>query len=209
MKNILLLSLIGFAPCAFAQKSFFGVNGGNNVANQRIVSAINFSSGSTLNGVSFGFNTFKPTFGVFYQIGFSDALAIRINAQYMGLGYDHKSSQGVDVTINYLTFPITLHYAITKTLSFNTGPYLSFTLGGTELNGQSITNTYHKNDFGFSLGAEQTIFKNFAVGVNYFIGAKNIILQDETKDNFGDTVSYKYTNRALQFTMIYKFKKPI
>ncbi|SRR5260221_6546003 len=206
MKKIFFLLFVCFGECAFAQKSFFGVDAGVNVANQRIASTL-LSGGYTSNTVSFRFNTVKPTFGVFYQKGFSDLLALRLNAQYMGLGYDSKGSSGTPVDINYLTFPLTLHYVANKHLSFSTGPYLSFTLGGTKINDEDITSTYHKNDFGFSFGAEHDLYKNFSFGINYFIGLKNIWLNDTQTVPGVYTTTNKYTNRALQFTLIYKFKK--
>lgn len=208
MKKCLLLSLSCLASCAFAQKSFFGLDAGINVANQRILSYYEFANGTSNHSVAFQFNALRPTFGFFFQREFSSALAIRLSGQYMGLGYNYKGSFGADLNINYLTFPITLNYAVNKHLSFVGGPYMSFTLGGTKVNDQDITNTYHKNDFGFSLGMEHDIYKNLSLGINYFIGTKNIILQDKTTDSFGDTYSVKNTNRALQLTLIYKFKKP-
>ncbi|SRR5258706_5448734 len=208
MKTILSLSLICFAQCAFAQKSFFGADAGINVANQRMMTSLISPGFQSANHIAFGYNAIKPSFGIFYQKWFSDLLALRLNAQYMGLGYDSKGSSGTAVTINYLTLPLTLHYATNKHLSFSAGPYLSFTLGGTKINNEDITKTYHKNDFGFSFGAEHDLYKNISFGINYFVGLKNIWLNDTQTVPGVYTTTNKYTNRALQFTLIYKFKKP-
>src|SRR5882762_9980896 len=153
MKKILLLSFVCCAHCAYAQKSFFGVDAEINAANQRTVSQITYNGGPPLiNGVSFHFNKVQPTFGFFFHYRPSEITGIRINAQYMGLGY--KAKVGTSVDINYLTFPLTFHYNVTKQLSFNSGAYVSFTLGGTKINNEDITKTYHKNDYGISIGGE-------------------------------------------------------
>ncbi|HEV8513112.1 MAG TPA: outer membrane beta-barrel protein, partial [Cyclobacteriaceae bacterium] len=204
MKKLLLFLLTAYSSCAFAQKSFFGVNAGINVATQR--ERFEASPPATSHNSYLVYpNVIKPAFGLFYQKGFSgaqDVLAIRVEAKYMGMGYQQIGPSPFDksIEIDYLTFPVSLFYSANKHLSLSAGLYLSFILGGTEINNQAITKTYHKNDNGFSFGLEHDVFKNFAMGVNYIIGIKNIILDDSN----GAT---KYTNRALQFTLIYKFKK--
>jgi hypothetical protein len=203
MKKLLLFPLLCFTSCAFAQKSFFGVDAGINVANQRDhvlftyspIPSPNSQNSAYLN-IFYG-NTTKASLGFFYHFGFNEKIGLRLNARYMGLGYN---SDVQNVSINYLTFPLSLHYSLTNHLCLNAGPYLSFTIGGANLNGQDITKTYHKNDTGISFGGEHDIYKNFAIGVNYLVGLKNIWLDDQNG-------TFKYTNRALQLTLIYKFKK--
>ena len=202
MKKIFFVLFGCLASCAFAQKSFFGVDAGINVANQRIVTSLTSNGNPSLDGMGFQANKVQPTFGVFYHHPLSHAISVRVNAQYMGMGYNSRAKSGSNVDINYLTFPITFHYHANKHLSLNAGPYLSFTLGGTKTNGMDITKTYHKNDFGFSFGGEHDLWKNFALGINYFIGLKNIWLSDEVTLLPGLNASYQYTNRALQFTVI-------
>jgi hypothetical protein len=198
MRKIILLCLVSISSHLMAQKSFFGVDAGVNVANQRVYTDF----GPNLKSTGFYKNTLKPTFGIFYEYGFSKILAVRANLQYMGLGYTGSTSNINHVDINYLTIPLVLKYLANEHLSLTAGTYVSFTLGGTKIKNQDITKTYHKNDFGFSIGAEHDIYKNFSLSVNYIIGTKNIWLDDQ-----GGT--YKYTNRAIQFTLIYKFKKPV
>lgn len=191
----------------FAQKSFFGVDAGINVANQRT----QFYQDSNPPSYSQFFqNTIKPTFGVFYQYAFSEKMGLRLNAQYMGLGYDNSNIQGRSVSINYLTLPLTFHFSVNKHLSFNAGPYLSFTLGGTRINNDDITKTYHHNDDGIIIGGEHDLYKNFALRVNYVWGLKNIWLNDALTIPYAPpvTIHTNYFNRALQLTLIYKFKKP-
>ena len=201
MKKLLLPLIMGFGSCAFAQKSFFGVNAGLNVANQLVHVDDGFGSASGNHSYQ---SSLKPTFGVFYQYGFNERMGLRLNAQYMGLGY---KDDDFTLDINYLTFPLTFHYSVNERLSFSTGPYLSFTLGGTNLFNEPITKTYHKNDHGLSVGGEYGFYKNLSIGVSYIFGLKNILLDDTITDINGNTGTIKVTNRALQFTLIYKFKK--
>lgn len=201
MKKLVSVILVFSGFCAFAQKSFFGLNAGINVANQ--LTHVDDGFGSASGNHSYQ-NSLKPTFGAFYQYGFNEKMGLRLNAQYMGLGY---KDQDFTLDINYLTFPLTFHYSVNERLSFNTGPYLSFTLGGTHLFDEPITKTYHKNDHGLSFGGEYGIYKNLSIGVSYILGLKNILLDDTIEDINGNVGTIKVTNRALQFTVIYKFKK--
>ncbi len=207
MKKYLFILFLGMASCAFAQQSFFGFDAGINVANQRTVSKVTLNGVALLNGVGFQFNKVAPTIGIFYHFGLSETIGIRVGARYMGLGYKSKADSASSLNINYLTLPLTFHYHVNKHLSFNSGAYISFTLGGTKVNNQDITETYHKNDFGINVGGEHDLYKNFSLAINYIIGLKNIWLNDNATIPYGLTVNSKHTNRALQFTLIYKFKK--
>ncbi|MBI1770150.1 MAG: PorT family protein [Bacteroidetes bacterium] len=202
MRKIILLSFVCISSHLLAQKSFFGVDAGVNVANQRFVT-IQTPPSFNFRSTVFFENSIRPAFGLFFQHNFSELIGIRFNAQFMGMGYTDKNQGRGSINIDYLTFPVILKYYVNKHLSLDAGTFLSFTLGGTRINNQIITKTYHENDSGLSIGGEQDIYKNFSLGVNYFIGLKNILLADT--NGFG--TSYKYSNRALQFTLIYKFKK--
>jgi hypothetical protein len=206
MKKMLPPLLAICSCCAFAQKSFFGVDAGINVANERTVSKYISNGVTFINGVSFRFNKIEPTFGLFYHLGLSETSGIRVGARYMGLGYRYSQDSANSVSINYLTLPLSFHYKANKHLSFNSGAYVSFTIGGTKIDNEDITKTYHKNDYGVSIGGEHDLYKNFSIAVNYIIGLKNIWLNDNAiYPPF--TINSKHTNRALQFTLIYKFKK--
>jgi hypothetical protein len=201
MKRFLVFIFICVVQCAIAQKSFFGVDAGADVANQLTHVPDGFG---TTSGNKFYQNSLKPTFGVFYQYGFNGKMGLRLNAQYFGLGYKDKD---FTVDINYLTLPLTFHYSLNERFSFNMGPYLSFTLGGTKLYNEPITKIYHKNDHGLIIGGEYDFYKNLSVGLGYIFGLKNILLDDSIRDINGNVGTVKVTNRALQFTLIYKFKK--
>ena len=207
MGKILLFSLVCISSNLVAQKSFFGANAGINLASQRTALTINAPGGST-HSTSSGAAVVKPTFGVFYQIGFTRNLGVRLGAQYMSMGTKASGSQSRDIEINYLTLPLTIHYSIKDRLSFNAGPYLSFTLGGTRINNEPITKTYHQNDRGFTFGVSYEFYKNISVDINYVLGLMNIWLADTTADSATNTTYHtKVMNRALQLTLTYKFRK--
>src|SRR4249920_1844369 len=110
MQKIILFAFVCLSSPLIAQKSFFGVDAGINIANQRVI-----SSYGNLVSTNFYQNSIQPTFGFFYQYGLSEVIAIRANAQYMGLGY--KNSNATDLDISYLTFPANIYYTANKHLS--------------------------------------------------------------------------------------------
>ena len=197
MRKIILLSLVCLSTNIFAQKSFFGIDAGINVANQRqVVTYIPINQQS----VYFFQNAIKPSFGVFFQHNASDLFFLRAGARYMGMGYTDKDPAN-NLDINYLTLPLSLHYNANKHLSLSAGSYVCFKLGGTKSANVDVAN-YHANDFGFSFGVEHDVYKNFSLSALYFVGLKNIWLNDVAPG-----MTLKYTNRALQISLIYKFKK--
>jgi hypothetical protein len=197
-KGSLILFLISCALISQAQKSFFGFEAGVNVANQRIVTSTFFNPTQ----ISFQQNAIKPSFSIYYQFDWSEKIGARVKASYMELGFTGgQSSYNTlsKVDINYLMVPITLHYKANQHLSLTGGPYVSFTIGGSRPFNQDIISTYHKNDYGVSFGGEHDIYKGVALSVTYYIGLKNIWLDDRNG-------TIEYTNRALQIALIYKFK---
>jgi hypothetical protein len=218
MGKIILLLFVCISSNLIAQKSFFGVDAGLDVANQRVhVNYYNYSYTSSSSqptpaqpiSTFFFQNLLRPTYSVFFQKNFNEKMGVRVKAQYLALGYRNAGSDPDRVEINYLSFPVTFNYSI-KNFHLNTGVYLTFTLNGTRINGQEITKTYHKNDNGLLFGVEYDVYKNFAIATSYIFGLKNIWLNDKIGQPYlGIIGTTHYTNRALQFTLIYKFKKPL
>ncbi len=85
MKKLLFLVLAGCTSSAFAQKSFFGVDAGINVANQRAVSQVISNGTTVINDVVFQFNKVAPTFGLFYHFGLSETTGIRVGGPVYGI----------------------------------------------------------------------------------------------------------------------------
>jgi len=217
MRKIILLSFVCLSAQVFAQKSFFGSDAGVDVANQRVhVEIYNQNSSPNPYGLqpfvsnSFFQNIVRPAAGIFYHLGINEKMGVRFKAQYLCLGYKNKWANPDRVEINYLYLPVTFHYSILPKFSLSAGPYLCFTLGGTRIYQQDITGVYHKNDNGLEFGVEYDVFKNVAIGTRYILGLKNIWLNDNIGQPYagGSVGRTEYTNRALQLTLIYKFKKP-
>jgi hypothetical protein len=195
LTRFLLTAMIVFAGSfSFAQKSFVGIAAGVNIATQRT------TGHPGPYGVIYFDNTVQSATSVFYHRDFAHGIGARLGAGYWQLGY-----RGLN--INYATIPLSLVYRLNNRLSVSGGPYLSFTINNSTVESSPasppvvtspITSWYHKNDTGFTLGAEFDVYKNVGVGVNYIVGTKNIWL-------FDDNGTYSYNNRALQFTLIYKF----
>ena len=184
----------------FSQKSFFGMDGGINISTLRMQATTNGPS-----TVSYNDHVLRTSIGAFYQRGLSNKFSLRLGARYLGLGYQSETyylTTPPSTNIDYLTFQVALNYHLTKRLQFGFSPYLSFTIGGTPINNQEITKTFHKNDHGISLGAEYDIYKNFSIGLHYYFGIKNIILNDALNG-----VEIYDTNRAFQILIGYKFRR--
>jgi hypothetical protein len=199
---VLFLSLYGLI--GYGQSSYFGIEAGVNISNQRVSTYNPYSYYST-HQISFHENAVKPSVSVYYHFEFNEKIGARVKASYMGLGFTGGYSDQYNfgkVDINYLMVPITFHYKANKNLSLTAGPYVSFTLNGSRPFNQEILSVYHKNDFGFSFGGEHDIYKGLALSVSYFMGVKNIWLDDQNGN-------IEYTNRALQISLIYKIKKII
>jgi predicted porin len=203
MKHLFaLVSFLCILESGFAQQTFFGLDAGVNLSTLRMQ--------TTTSGVSTVFyndNVLRSSIGAFYQLGLSNKFSLRLGARYLGLGYKSETTYLTtppSTNIDYLTFQVALNYHITKRLQVAVAPYLSFTIGGTPINNQEITKTFHKNDHGISLGAEYDIYKNFSLGLHYYVGIKNIILNDSLNG-----VEIYDTNRAFQVLIGYKFRKKI
>jgi hypothetical protein len=216
MEKIILLSLVCLSTKILAQKSFFGLESGFALANQRVhteyyYQIINYNNPLQPHvSTSFFQNNLRNSYGFFYHLGLNDKIGIRFKAQHLGLGYKNPLGDPDHLEINYLCLASTFNYSITPTFTVGAGPYLSFTLGGTKINGQKITQIYHKNDNGLVFGAEYDFYKNFAISARYLFGLKNIWLNDKIGQPYVGAIGQTaYTNRALEFALIYKIKKPL
>jgi len=202
MKKIILISLVFSTAPLFGQKSFWGMNAGINIASQRVAQTVSYSPAKT---VMFLQNIETATVGFFYQSHFSNQFALRVNSQYVALG----SKTAYETDMKYLMYSLSFRYLPNPKIDLNIAPYFSFLLNGKDVSPGNIPidHTYSRNDFGFSFGGEYELGNHLAIGINYFVGMKNIQLRDHILDNQGNTVDFKITNRALQFVLIYKSKR--
>src|SRR5260221_8008562 len=90
MRKIILPFLVCISFRLIAQKSFFGVDAGVNVANQRVSDPMGYL-GFRHSGGFFYNNLARPTIAVFYHYELNK-IGFRLATQYMGLGYSNPSS---------------------------------------------------------------------------------------------------------------------
>ncbi|MFN8340798.1 MAG: outer membrane beta-barrel protein [Cyclobacteriaceae bacterium] len=199
MNRVALLCMIVAFPGLsglYAQQKGWGVEAGYSITNQRTVMKTPSSE-----SISFGRNASRFALGAFRDFSIGKGLSLRGGARYTAMGFA-KHGYIESVSINYLTLPVSLRYFASDYLSIGAGVYLSFTVGGSTLNGQAITRTYHKNDDGVFLLAEYKLPANLSVSMQYVIGHKNVILADSDPIlQFSQTT----TNRALHLMLIYHF----
>ncbi|NOS54687.1 MAG: hypothetical protein HOP37_00350, partial [Cyclobacteriaceae bacterium] len=112
MKYLILVSIV-VSSRAYSQKSFFGIDAGINLSNQRTSARSN----GKVNQVAFELTAARLTVGIFYQQSISKMLSVRLGANYNGLGFrdeDIKSYGPIygfsSTDIDYVTFPVNLIY---------------------------------------------------------------------------------------------------
>jgi Outer membrane protein beta-barrel domain len=183
---------------AYSQKSFFGVEAGINLSNQRI----SVSSSGKINQITFAQTAPRLTFGLFYQRGVSNVLSIRIGAKYNGFGYKrddqtyYRPTPGFSSSdLDYITFPLHFVYHANPRLRANVGGYYSILIGGTK-----VSNFLINDDYGVNFGLEHDLFGNFSIAATYYFGLKNISKIDASVAGYDVLI----TNRALQIVLIYK-----
>lgn len=206
MRKILVVVFSFGASCVFAQKRYFGVEAGINIAHQN-VTGVPPSGAVPGMGTQF-YSIALPLAGVFYHCDLSATIGARLGLRYSSLGFGNHN--GPQVVINYLSIPLNIHVNVSKCISVTAGSYVSFTINNSTFAStvptsyfykrDPITDWYHKNDFGLLLGAEFKPEPRVNIAVGYLFGTKNIWLKD-----MGG--AYKFTNGALQLTFIYKFAR--
>jgi hypothetical protein len=184
---------------AYSQKSFFGVEAGINLSNQRISA----SSNGIVNQVIFAQTAPRLAFGLFYQRGILNALSVRIGAKYNGFGYKRDdptyyygpAPRFSSSDLDYITFSIHLVYCANPHFRANVGGYYSILSGGTK-----VSNFLINDDYGFNFGLEHDLFGDFSIAATYYFGLKNISKIDVSVAGYDVLI----TNRALQIILIYK-----
>jgi Outer membrane protein beta-barrel domain len=200
MKYLILILLIASLD-AYCQKSFFGVDAGINLSNQRTSA----SSNGQINQIAFAQTVPRLTFGVFYQRSISKVLSIRVGAKYNGLGFRrddqtfYRPIPGFSSTdIDYITLPINFVYHANPNFRIMAGGYFSNMIGGKNFY-YKIPDLFTNEDYGINFGIEHNLFKGLSIATTYYFGLKNVLKIDSANgyDLF-------ITNRNLQIALIYK-----
>jgi len=114
-------------------------------------------------------------FGSYIQQSFSDQFAWQIEVLFSNKGYIHKiEDQNINVSLNYLNWPILIIYRPIELLEFELGPEFGFMVSG-----EDMINTF---DLGIDIGARVNITDKFNAGVRYSQGLpfKLKIVKDES-----------------------------
>ena len=101
--------------------------------------------------------------GSYVQNSFSDHLAWQIEVLFSNKGYIHKvDDQSINVSLNYLNWPILLIYKPIKLIEFEVGPELGYLISG-----EDFLSSF---DLAIDLGARFNISDKFNAGLRYCQG---------------------------------------
>jgi hypothetical protein len=111
--------------------------------------------------------TFNPRvsyhIGTYVQNSFSDQLAWQIEVLFSNKGYIHKvDDESINVSLNYLNWPVLLIYKPIKLLEFEVGPEFGYLISG-----EDFLSSF---DLGIDLGARFNISNKFNAGLRYCQG---------------------------------------
>ena len=111
--------------------------------------------------------TFNPKvsyhIGTYVQNSFSKQLAWQIEVLFSNKGYIHKQGdESVNVSLNYLNWPVLLIYRPVKLLELEIGPEFGYLITGEEF--------LSSFDFGIDFGARFNISEKFNAGLRYSQG---------------------------------------
>ncbi len=161
MKKICLFTLfsIFMTVSLHGQDNYFGIKGGINFVTQK------FSGGG---GSSTPDRAIKPHFGIVYNAMISNVVAIQPELQYSGHGFEP------DVDYNYIALPVMVKYYIHEALNIHGGPELSYLVGGTKVNGVSVTDETTSINLALAIGLEIMASANVGFVGRYVGGITDI-----------------------------------
>ena len=166
----------------------FGIKAGLNLV------TMHFSGGG---GSSSPDRAGKPHFGLFYTHMLSENIAIQPELMYSGHGFDVPDGSFIEaIDFNYIAFPLMFKYYFDKKVNLHAGPELSFLIGGTEVNGVSVTDETKPINLGFAIGLEVFLIENVGLSGRYIADLSDI-------DDLSEEIEQRTSN--IQFSLMYKF----
>lgn len=188
--SLTVLCFITLFTISYGQGNYFALKGGVNLVTQRF-------SGDGVGTSSSPDRALKPHFGILYNAMLSDVLAIQPELHYSGHGFEPVDNPVVDkIDFNYIALPVMLKYYFNSTVNIHGGPELSYLIGGTEVNGQSITDETTDANLALAIGLEIFLFPNVGLSGRYVGGITDI-------DTVSDLIDQKTNN--LQFSVVLSF----
>ncbi len=183
-----LLMSMTLGVSVHGQDNYIGIKGGINFVTQ------NFSGGS---GSTTPDRAIKPHFGIVYNAMVSDVLAIQPELQYSGHGFKPVDGSAIDdIDFNYIALPVMLKYYFNRSVNIHGGPELSFLIGGTEVNGVSITDETTSTNLALAIGLEVMASTNVGFVGRYVGGVVDI-------DNVSSEIDQ--TTNNLQLSVLITF----
>jgi hypothetical protein len=183
MKHFLILSLFlgGFVYLSFGQMKG-GLKAGANLS-----TIIVTKSGDVLNDETYS-GRFSFHAGSYIQQHFTDQILWQIELLFSNKGYKKEvEGETINVSLNYLNWPILLIYKPFKVVEFEFGPELGYMITGEE-----ILNSF---DLGIVFGARFNISDKLNAGLRYSYGLPfNMDLEGTDAEGYDVT----YQNSVLQ-----------
>lgn len=189
MKKIyLLITLFAITGLSYSQGNYLGLKGGANFVTQK------FSGGGSSTTPD---RAIKPHFGILYNAMVSDNIAIQPEIQYSEHGFEPVDNTIVDkIDFNYIAIPVMVKYYFNETVNLHAGPELGILVGGTEVNGVSITEETTSANLSLGIGLEVFAAGNIGFVGRYLAGLSDI---DDLFDELDQT-----TNN-IQLSLVVKF----
>ncbi len=194
----IVLALLLLSATADAQKSYYGIKAGLNIASLKL--SFSGMSGSTNDLYSFHG-------GVYAVFMTSEKFGFQPELLYSAQGAAGSGGSG-NFNLNYLTVPVMMRFTFTPGALIQFGPQVGFLMGAS-VDGQDAKSGMNSVDFGlgFGLGFERPSGVNF--GFRYVLGLSNT-LSSSTTSGLGQLglSGITMTNQVIQLSVGYRFKRP-
>lgn len=166
-----------------------GVKGGVNISDLIVTNSANYFPNEAFS------TRISYHIGTFVKHSFSEQFGLQIEVLFSNKGYKHKlEDQTINVSLNYLNWPVLLVYSPIKKLEFELGPEFGYLIIG-----EPIINNF---DLGIDIGARYNISPKFSLGARYSNG---IPFKMNIDKSFNEGISPKYSNSVFQFYIGYDF----
>ena len=179
--SILIILLTGLIFTSFGQMKG-GLKAGGNLS-----TIIVTKSGEVLNDETYS-SRLSFHVGSYVQQPFNDRLLWQIELLFSNKGYKKEvEGETIDVSLNYLNWPIMLIYRPIQLVEFEFGPEFGYMISGEE-----ILNSF---DFGIDFGARFNISNKLNTGLRYSYGLPFKMKLSSTQAEGYDVT---YQNSVLQ-----------
>ena len=185
MKKLLLLSIfifLGLSNSIIAQNIDFGLKTGLNISN--------FTGGDADRNNIFSFHA-----GGFAEFKLNQKFSLQPEILYSRQGSEAKNT--VKVKVDYLAIPLMTKYYLSKNISFEAGPQVSFLINDkADFNDSSIPDAEtdaSSFDFGLNLGIAYNINSNLFAQVRYNYGITTVAENPDIENSvFQISLGYKF-----------------